>query len=74
MRMTRQEILDGLESNMTFVKDASADLLRYLDHLPASPEQAHVLHEVQRVQGYLGGILLQLVRALQADEEPHTDG
>jgi hypothetical protein len=67
-QMTRREILDALESNTTFARDAAADLLRYLEHLPSVAEQAHVLHEVQRIQGYLGGILLQLVRALQADE------
>jgi hypothetical protein len=33
--MTRQEILDALESNTIFAKDAAADLLRYLERLPA---------------------------------------
>ena len=66
-QMTRQEILDSLEANIDFAKDGAADLLRYLGHLPSSPEQAHVIHEVQRIQGYLGGVVLQLVRVLRED-------
>jgi hypothetical protein len=67
--MTRREILDALEANIIFAKDGSADLLHYLGPLPSSPEQAHVVHEVQRIQGYIGGILLQLVRALRDDNQ-----
>ena len=67
-QMTRQEILDALEANIGFAKDCAADLLRYLGQ-SSSPEQAHVVHEVQRVQGYLGGSLLQLVRALRNDNQ-----
>jgi len=33
----------------------AADLLRYLDRLPSGPERTHVVDEVQRIQGYLGG-------------------
>ena len=68
-QMTRQEVLDALEANIIFAKDGAADLLRYLGRLPSSPEQAHVVHEVQRIQGYLGGLLLQLVRALRDDNQ-----
>ncbi len=67
--MTRREILDALEANIIFAKDGSADLLHYLGRLPSSPVQAHVVHEVQRIQGYIGGILLQLVRALRDDNQ-----
>jgi hypothetical protein len=68
-QMTRQEILDALEANVIFAKDGAADLLRYLRQVPPRAEQAHVVHEVQRVQGYLGGLILQLVRALREDEQ-----
>jgi hypothetical protein len=63
--MTSQEILDALEANTGFAKDVAADLLNYLSRLPPAPERDYVLHEVQRIQGYLGGSLLRLVRALQ---------
>jgi hypothetical protein len=65
--MTRQEILDALEANIIFAKDGAADLLHYLGRVPSSPEQAHVVHDVQRIQGYIGGLLLQLARALRDD-------
>jgi hypothetical protein len=68
-QMTRQEILDALESSIGFAKDSAAALLRDLGRQPSSPEQAHVVHEVQRIQGYLGGSLLQLVRALRDDDQ-----
>ena len=54
-QMTRQEILDALESNIIIAKGGAADLLRYLDRLPWGPERTHVVDEVQRIQGYLGG-------------------
>ncbi len=66
-QMTPQEILDALESNIIIAKGGAADPLRYLDRLPSGPERTHVVHEVQRIQGYLGGVLLQLVRALRDD-------
>jgi hypothetical protein len=69
-QMTRQEILEALEANIIFAKDGAADLLRYLSRLPSSPEQAHVVHKVQRIQGYLGGVVLQLVRVLRDDDDP----
>jgi hypothetical protein len=73
--MTRQDAFDALEANAVFAKDVAADLLRYLDRLPSSLQQAHVVHEVQRIQGYLGGLLLQLVRALRdIDESPSKIG
>ncbi len=65
--MTRSEVLGALESNITFAKDCAADLLRYMGR-PSTAEQEHVVHEVQRIQGYLGGVLTQLVRALRDDE------
>jgi hypothetical protein len=68
-QMSRRETLDALEQNIIYAKDGAADLLRYLGRLPSSPEQAHVVHELQRIQGYLGGVLLQLVRALRDDHE-----
>jgi hypothetical protein len=43
-----------------------------VNRLPSSPEQAHVVHEVRRIQGYLGGSLPQFVRALRDDEAQRT--
>jgi len=37
------------------------------EDLPSGPEQAHVVKELQRIQGYLGGVAMQLVRALRED-------
>jgi hypothetical protein len=56
-----------LESNIGFAKDCAAGLLSDMGR-PSTAEQAHVVHEVQRIQGYLGGVLMQLVRALRDDE------
>jgi hypothetical protein len=67
-QMTRQEILAALEANIDFAKGIAAVLLRYLGNLPPSREQAHVVHELQRIQGCLGGVVRQLVRALRDDD------
>ena len=69
-QMTCQEILAALEGNIVFAKDGAAELLRSVGRLPPSPEQAHLVHEVQRIQSYLGGLLLQFVRALRAAKPP----
>jgi hypothetical protein len=66
--MTRQAILEALEANIGFAKDNAADLLSYLGRQPANPERAHVVQGVQRIQGYLGGVLLQMVGALLDDD------
>ena len=68
-QMTRQQILDSLEDNITLAKDGAAGLLRYLGKLPSSPEQEYLLHEARSIQGHLGGVLLPLVRALRDDNQ-----
>jgi hypothetical protein len=65
--MTRQEAIEALDDYITQAKDNAAALLGYVARLPSSPEQAHVVKELQRIQGYLGGVAMQLVRALRED-------
>jgi hypothetical protein len=71
-QMTRQKILAALEDYMTFAKDSAAEVLRYVGRLPTIPEQAHMLKEIQRIQGHLGGVLIPPVRALRDDEQQRT--
>jgi hypothetical protein len=66
-QMTRQEIIEALDDYITQAKDNAAALLGFVTRLPSSPEQAHIVKELQRIQGQLGGVLMQLVRALNAD-------
>jgi hypothetical protein len=66
-QMTRQEIIQALDDYITAAKDNAAALLGFATRLPSSPEQAHILKELQRIQGQLGGVLMPLVRALNAD-------
>jgi hypothetical protein len=66
-QLTRQEIIESLDDYITETKDNAAALLGFVSRLPSSPEQAHILKELQRIQGQLGGVLMQLIRALNAD-------
>jgi hypothetical protein len=66
-QMTRQEIIEALDDYITEAKNNAAELLGYVSRLPPGPEQAHVVKELQRIQGYLGGVVMPLVRALRED-------
>jgi len=66
-QMTRQQIIEALDDYITEAKNNAAELLGYLTRLPSGPEQAHVVKELQRIQGYLGGVAMQLIRALRED-------
>jgi hypothetical protein len=73
-QMTRQEIIEALDDYIIAAKDNAAALLGFVTRLPSSPEQAHILKELQRIQGQLGGVLIQLIRALNADVQREPPG
>jgi hypothetical protein len=62
--MTNQEIIEAIDDYLTAAKDNAAALLGFATRLPSSPEQAHIVKELQRIQGQLGGVLMPVIRAL----------